>query len=233
MKYDAVLFDLFGTLIDIWPQSAYDEVTKVVCTTLNVPFDVYRQEWMKCSPERNRGEFGSTEQDIEHVCAMIGANPSADRIVQATKLRLDLQRRNQTPRPGAIDTIRRLKATGLKVALVSDAYADVPRVWPESQFAPLMDAAVFSCDLGITKPHPAMYETACERIGVRPERCLYVGDGGSSELTGARALGILPVLMRVGYDHEHDRGRPDLVGWQGLVVTSVPEVIRAVTVAED
>lgn len=221
MRYDAVIFDLFGTLIDIWPQSTYDRVSEQVCAALDVPADQFRRLWMECSPQRNRGEFGGTEEDIQHVCRMIGANPSHARIVAATELRLDLQRRNQQPRPGAIATLRELKAKGYKVALVSDAYKDVPRVWGDSQFATLMDTAIFSCDMGVTKPDPKMYQTACERIAIAPERCVYVGDGGSSELTGAKAMGMTPVLIRVDYDHEFDPRRPDLENWQGPVISSV------------
>ena len=225
MKYDAVLFDLFGTLIDVFPQSVYNDVTRQITTILAVPHDEYHKQWMKCSTERNRGDFGSTEDDIRHVCGILGACPDPEQIAKATELRLNLQRRNQTPRAGAIDTLRKLREMGMKIALVSDSYSDVTRVWMESEFAPLMDAAVFSCDLGVTKPNPALYKTAYERLGVRPDRCMYVGDGGGHELTGAKALGIHPVLMRVDYDHEHDAGRPDLAGWQGPRVTSVPGVL--------
>ncbi len=159
---------------------------------------------------------------------MLGVNPAPKQVARAAAIRIALQRRNQAPRPGAIETLRKLKSDGHKIALVSDAFVDVTRVWPESEFAGLMDAAVFSCDLGITKPDPTMYNTACERIGVAPNRCLYVGDGGSSELSGAKALGMTPVLIRVDYDHEFDPRRPDLAGWTGPVISNVPEVLELV-----
>jgi putative hydrolase of the HAD superfamily len=73
-----------------------------------------------------------------------------------------------------------------------------------------------------------MYTTACERIGVTPNRCLYVGDGGSGELAGAASLGMTPVLIRVDYDHEFDSRRPDLANWQGPVISSVTEVLEMV-----
>lgn len=226
--YDAVLFDLFGTLIDIWPQSAYDRVNEQVGAMLGVPPEEFRRVWRECSPERNRGEFGSTEGDIGHACGLLGAKPTPAQVAAATVIRLDLQRHNQAPRPGAIETLRKLKSDGYKIALVSDAFVDVTRVWHESEFATLMDAAVFSCDIGINKPDPAMYNAACEGIGAAPDRCLYVGDGGSSELTGARAVGMSPVLIRVDYDHEFDPRRPDLATWQGPVISSVPEVLELV-----
>lgn len=227
-RFDAVLFDLFGTLIDIWPQSAYDQANSRVCEALGADRDRWLRAWRDSNPNRNAGRYGSTEGDIRHVCEMVGVSPTPAQVAHATMIRLDLQRRNQAPRPGAVETLRRLRSDGYKMALVSDAFVDVTRVWPEGKLAPLMDAAVFSCDLGITKPDRLMYMTACEKIGAEPTRCLYVGDGGSGELTGAKALGMTPVLMRVDYDHEFDVRRPDLDGWQGPVIASAPEVLELV-----
>jgi putative hydrolase of the HAD superfamily len=227
-RYDAVVFDLFGTLIDILPQSVYDEAGAEVSAGLGVPADEFLRVWRDISPNRNSGQFGSVEGDIRHACGLLRVRPAPAQVARAAAIRLALQRRNQVPRPGAIETLLKLKSSGRKIALVSDAFVDVTRVWPESEFAGLMDAAVFSCDLGVTKPDPAMYNTACERIGVTPARCLYVGDGGSSELSGAKALGMTPVLIRVDYDHEFDVRRPDLVTWQGAVISSVVEVLELV-----
>ena len=227
-RYDAVLFDLFGTLIDIWPQSAYDQANERVCAVLGVPAQDYRRLWMECSPQRNAGRFGSTEGDIRHACGLLGVKPTPARVAEATRIRLDLQRRNQAPRPGAIETLRKLRLDGYMTALVSDAFLDVTRVWSESELAALMDAAVFSCDMGVTKPDPAIYNEACRLLGVTPDRCLYIGDGGSGELAGAKSLGMTPVLIRVDYDHEFDPRRPDLANWQGPVISSVAEVLEMV-----
>jgi putative hydrolase of the HAD superfamily len=54
---------------------------------------------------------------------------------------------------------------------------------------------VFSCEVGMKKPDPRIYNIATEQIGVPPEDCLYIGDGSSQELTGAREVGMYPVLI--------------------------------------
>lgn len=40
------------------------------------------------------------------------------------------------------------------------------------------------------KPDPAIYLLACRRLGVAPEDCVFVGDGGDRELEGAAAVGM-------------------------------------------
>jgi FMN phosphatase YigB (HAD superfamily) len=54
------------------------------------------------------------------------------------------------------------------------------------------DDVVFSHEVGFVKPDPEIYLTACERLGVEPGHCIFVGDGGSGELPGAAAVGMTP-----------------------------------------
>jgi putative hydrolase of the HAD superfamily len=61
--------------------------------------------------------------------------------------------------------------------------------------APLLDATVFSVEVGRCKPDPLIYLEACRRLRVAPQECLYVGDGGSRELTGAAAVGMTAVRL--------------------------------------
>lgn len=55
---------------------------------------------------------------------------------------------------------------------------------------------VASAECGFMKPHPAIFEIALTRAGVRPERTLYVGDRYDTDVVGARAVGMTSVLLR-------------------------------------
>jgi putative hydrolase of the HAD superfamily len=96
----------------------------------------------------------------------------------------------------------------------------VPALWQESPLAPLVDVAVFSCSERIKKPDPRIYEHACERLGVRPQDCLYVGDGGSDELRGATAVGMRAIQIRPGDTEPY--------AWDGPVVSRLHEVAALV-----
>ena len=74
------------------------------------------------------------------------------------------------------------------------------------------------------KPDPGIYELACERLGVQPGNCLYIGDGSSRELTGASTVGMDAVLIRVPNDTENG----DREDWQGTRISSVEEVLNLV-----
>ena len=49
--------------------------------------------------------------------------------------------------------------------------------------------------VGIEKPDPRIFALALERLGVAPERALYVGDIRSVDAAGARAAGMQFVLI--------------------------------------
>jgi putative hydrolase of the HAD superfamily len=59
----------------------------------------------------------------------------------------------------------------------------------------LFDTVLFSCEVKLKKPDRRIYELCAQRLGVEPDECLYVGNGGSDELAGARRAGMTPVLL--------------------------------------
>ena len=94
-------------------------------------------------------------------------------------------------------------------------------MWSEASFAPLIDEAILSCSVGLTKPDPRTYQLVCQRLDVSPQRCLYVGDGGSRELTGATAMGMRAVLIRAPYDDSVGGYREE---WPGQRISTLSEV---------
>ena len=61
------------------------------------------------------------------------------------------------------------------------------------------------------------------KLAVAPEDCLYIGDGGSNELTGASQMGMHGVLIYTLYQDGYDSYRPDAKGWQGPVITRLKD----------
>ena len=99
-------------------------------------------------------------------------------------------------RPEILDTLRALRARGHALCLVSNADAIDVLPWKDSPLAPLFDGAVFSCEARLQKPDPAIYLLAAGRMGAKPGDCVFVGDGGSNELAGAKAVGMRAVQAR-------------------------------------
>src|SRR5258708_741174 len=102
--------------------------------------------------------------------------------------------------------------------------AELPAAWPGLPVAELFDAAAFSCEIGARKPDPIVFKTIAGRLGVVPEDCLYVGDGGGHELTGSSAVGMTAVMLRAPDWHLNDaHARED--DWPGESVASFTELL--------
>src|SRR5262249_13476401 len=112
--------------------------------------------------------------------------------------------------------------------LISDCSAEVPLLWPECALAPLIEAPVFSCAVGMKKPDPRIYALACARLGIQPAECLYVGDGSEQELSGAAAVGMRPVLVRVAFAEATTPHRPEAAAWGGVAIDTLADVLALV-----
>ena len=229
MKYDAVIFDLFGTLVDNTEfldisRSEYNRTLSNVAAALSIPEPDLLRLWTETVHERDAGLFPSMEEYFQHICREIGVKADVRQIARAVELRLEYLRSILTPRNHAIETLTELKASGYRLGLISDCSSEVPLLWPETPFAALLDGAIFSCEVKLTKPDARIYRMVCERLEVAPDRWLYVGDGGSGELTGAAEFGMDPVLIRAPYDTVNGH-RED---WEGTRISGLKQVLDLV-----
>jgi putative hydrolase of the HAD superfamily len=211
VRVKAVVFDLWETLID-WDREAnalmHDRVRQ------RVGFDFY-ERW-------NRATERYT-QPVRAVLDTVGV--PAEAMEEVVAIRADFVRHCLVPREGAVETLRRLRADGYLVGLITVCTEDVELLWAESQFAGLFDAEVFSNAVGWSKPDPRIYLHCCDLLGVEPHEAAFVGDGANDELEGARRVGMEAILIhRPGEDPLW----PELAGWDGRRVTSIPEVLEVV-----
>ena len=89
-----------------------------------------------------------------------------------------------------VPMLSELKKQGMLVGLISNCYFEEGEVIKKSELYPFFDAVYFSYEQGVAKPDKEIYQRCMERLGVKPEECLYIGDGGSRELETARELGM-------------------------------------------
>ena len=225
MKYKAVIFDLFGTLIENFSRSEYAAVFREMSGVLSVPADDFLEEWAAAFDQRATGVFATTADSIRNLAVKFNPGVTDEQIEHATRIRTDYTRRSVIPREGAIEVLEYLKDSEYRTALISDCTCEIPVVWDSTPLAPFFDVVVFSCVVRIKKPNARIYNIATEQITVNPEACLYIGDGSSHELTGARAVGMYPVLIRdpAESDDTHFIYREE--AWDGPVITSLREII--------
>lgn len=226
MKYTAVIFDLFGTLIDNFSSEEYRRVLAEMASVLSAPPDDFAELWLGLFEERMSGVLNSPVGVIEHVCRELGVRPYDTQIEHAARIRFDMSRRTMKLRPDAVNVLSKLKSEGYKTGLISDCSHETTVVWEDLPLAPLINITVFSCLVGMKKPDPRIYHLATEQLEAQPEDCLYVGDGSSRELTGAARVGMSPVLIRIPGETWEDPYPNDVKDWSGPRVSSLSEVLE-------
>ncbi len=225
MKYQAVIFDLFGTLIPNMSLSEHRTVLTRMAYVLSAPPDDFIQLWFDTFNERSTGIFQSPDDNVEYICRTLGVSVDETKVKRATRIRFDYSVRSMIPRLDAIETLSHLKYKGCKTGLISDCSAEVPAIWKDTPFAKLIDIAIFSCLVGMKKPDPRIYQLTANQLGIKPQKCLYIGDGSSQELTGASQVGMHAVLLRLPDDEDADAHRIDSEEWHGPVISSIREVL--------
>jgi putative hydrolase of the HAD superfamily len=227
MKYKAVLFDLFGTLVDNFKRSEYESVLRKMASVVEVPQEEFVRLWFETFRQRNTGAHPTPQYSLRYICRELDISVTEEQIERAANIRLDYSLSALEPRPGTIATLKQLRAEKIKTGLVSDCTGDIPMVWEDTKFAGILDATVFSCEVNAKKPDPAIYRIATERLEATPGECLFVGDGGSGELTGARELGMTAVLIR-----DPDEGDYQMMtredDWDGPRIKYLREVLNLV-----
>ncbi|MCL1952930.1 MAG: HAD family hydrolase [Oscillospiraceae bacterium] len=191
MKYWC--FDLFHTLVDVPCDMPLER------ELLGLP----QAQWERCVMQPafyTRRALGLVSEPIEIVRELIAAfGKRLDEAGEREFLRRRVARFGRAltrVQPEILETLQALKARGCKLCLVSNADAIDVLHWVDSPLAPLFDEAIFSYRLGMLKPEPGIYLLAAQRLGVPPQECVFVGDGGSDELAGAKAVGMRAVQAR-------------------------------------
>ena len=225
MKLNAVIFDLFGTIVDGFAGSSAGYQERFAAA-LGLTNEQISQPWRQLTDRRTLGEFQTVEASIEYICSLLGATVTPAQISAGAQIRLELTRSALRPRPDAIGTFEKLREAGLKIGLLSNCSIEIPIVWPDTEFAQWFDAAVFSSRERIKKPAAEIYHLTCQRLGVKAQKCMYVADGENFELAAAAQVGMQPVLIKAS--ESHSEIRREAREWQGATIGSLAEVLQRV-----
>lgn len=96
--------------------------------------------------------------------------------------------------PDTLATLRRLRAAGVPVAVVSNIPWDIRDIFRAHDAFDLVDEFVLSYVEGVMKPDPKIFLLACQRIGVAPASALMVGDSAEAD-GGATGVGITTAII--------------------------------------
>lgn len=184
----AVLFDLFETLIT--ESQSPPSGASSLAPELGLAADTFRTEWRahRLAIVLGRVSFldaladigGTLRRDVDR-SELQRVRDNRIRVKAAAFDRLE---------PRVLGMIGNLRSRGVRLGVVSNCFAEDVTTWSNCHLAPQFDCTVFSFQVGLAKPDPAIYLVACRRLGVAPAETVFVGDGMHDELKGAEDAGL-------------------------------------------
>jgi putative hydrolase of the HAD superfamily len=184
----AILFDLFETLIT--ESGAAPTRASSLWPELGCEREAFRVEWRAVRPHVKVGRL-SFRQALSGIAKKLGGQ--AD---DATVQRLSDTRMRQKEElfthiePQLLRMVEGLRRRHVKLGVISNCFAEDVAGWPQCALARHFNCAVFSFDVGLAKPDPAIFLEATRRLGVDERDTWFIGDGADDELSGADAVGL-------------------------------------------
>jgi putative hydrolase of the HAD superfamily len=224
MPVAAVVFDFFGTLTPSTPEHVWAEHASRSAGPLGIGTAAWRRALDGSFAERVTGALGDLPATFRELARRCGVHPADDVLAEACAARMSAQRELFTLRSDALAVLAEIRSRGLRVGVLSDCTFELAQCWPDLDVAGMVDARVLSCEVGRRKPDPELFRMIARGLGVTPANCLYVGDGGGSELSGASACGMRAVMLRAeDWPANVANGRED--DWPGPWVPSLSAVL--------
>lgn len=117
---------------------------------------------------------------------------------QANRVFWGVAQRNHRLSPGARRCLDVLQSNGIKMAVVSNHhnYDSLVTRLKEIGIRDYFQAVIASEKVGIRKPNPEIFEVALDRLRVRKEQAVFVGDSLETDIAGAKKAGLVAILMR-------------------------------------
>ena len=237
---EAILFDLANTLLyfndfdarKFFLEGAADTYGYLREQDVEIPaFKIYALAHMRAF--RRRYIWSSVRRrDFDAMDVMVGV---------LRKLAIDVPARNQhilawmwyrpvaqraSVEPGTHAMLESFRRRGIKMAIVSNTCAPaccLDRHLEREKLLEFFPTRVYSSHTFYRKPHPEIFRTALDELGVRPQQALFVGDLIRADIKGARRVGMKTVWKPVGPTRQPSRrNRPDHIIRK---ITDLPSVL--------
>ena len=187
------IFDLYGTLIDIWTDEYQEELWDGISLLLGDGEDkgqTVREEYLALCRDAYKGE--GHEFDLLSVFEKMLEKRNVD-ISVAASLAFEFRRLSMVRLKtfdGVENMLKELKKQG-RVYLVSNAQScfTIDELKTTGLYD-LFDGILISSDVGVKKPFPDIFRLAFEKFGITPEESIYIGNDMRDDILGASRVGM-------------------------------------------
>jgi putative hydrolase of the HAD superfamily len=190
---NTIIFDLFHTLTALDPINSKLPMTYEI---LGVSKEAWEEQIFEKSKERVIGKIRDPFLIIKSMAHSINPdipNVILEKALQNRIIKFDNALINITK--DTINTLKKLKSMNKKIGLISNADVTEINAWHRSPIRKYFDSIVISCEVGLEKPDKEIYEFSLKELEEKSENAVFVGDGGSNELYGAKQVDLSTIMI--------------------------------------
>lgn len=201
------IFDLYGTLIDIWTDESSEDFWRGICVLLNTDGDEWqtlKSEYSGLCTAKKREKYH--EIDLIEVFSEMIASHKAD--ISPNELATSFRRlsiRRLGLFPAVKETLEELRTLGAGVYLVSNAQSCFTREELKATgLHDLFDGIILSSEEGVKKPSERIFNIVAKRFGINFVDSYYVGNDLYDDVEGASRVGLKTVYVETEQSGKYD-----------------------------
>lgn len=229
-RFQAILFDFNGTLIDIWTDENREEIYRTIANLLcscGIPvspeefrtlfYDLMKEQRKSRNAEHPEFDVVEIFRTILKERGTAQTRSFREEILEQLPQFLSLTFRASSmlrlaEYPGVHDVLDQLQKK-YTLAAVSDGQ----KIWAETELQRLdltkyFPTRIISSDFGIRKPSPELFQFALQKIGCRPQDAIYVGNDMYRDVPTPKQLGMKTVYFKSNQgDQRYHGSDPDYI----------------------
>ncbi len=227
-----VLFDLDNTLYEYEPvhQKALNEVYKILKKEIKISLKEFLKLYKISQAEIHRELAGTASSHNRVLYFQRLVEKSHNTIEPDVVLKLynaywNNFLKNMKLRKGVIQTLKKMKQLGIKIAIISDLTTKIQlRKMSKLGITPFIDVLVTSEEAGSEKPNNVMFLLILNKLNVLPQDAIMVGDNPIDDIEGGNSVGLDTVLLTnrksEEFKFDQDYQKPN------YTIKEIPEILN-------
>lgn len=179
----AVVFDLYGTLIYL-----ADE-TKPYAR-------LFADIGLQTPEEFRRARRIAITEDFDSLASLVRRiRPHAQIDLESYQQKIEKERASASLYPETRKVLEQLRDQKIRLGLISNLASPYKKPFFDLGLNSYFDKILFSCDVGLRKPDPRIYQKIIEHFGINPVQALMTGDKVHADVDGPKLIGMNAVLL--------------------------------------
>lgn len=236
--YRNIIFDLYGTLIDLRTDEgnpAFWETLSLFLSYNGAPYESselkeqYRRVVAQRLAENKQTKYPDTKiiLALQQLYAQKGVSASDELLSHTVRLFRAASTEYLRLYPGVKELLQALRAEGKNLYILSNGQREFSV--PELRYLGIFEsfqALYSSADYGVCKPDVQFYNCLLKKEMLKAEDCLFVGNDDSTDILGAKAAGMDSVYLHSNQSRKVTHTEATYEIWDGDVSKVLPYAFR-------